>query len=76
MGPTQLARVRQIIKSLNIAGLEGAPETKVSRVRLVDIARLAGVSTTTVSRVLNRKPDVDSFNSQIYNLAASHLAES
>jgi len=68
--------VHQIIKSLTIAGLAGAPETKVSRVQLVDIARLAGVSKTTVSRVLNRKPDVDSFHSQIYHLAASHLAES
>jgi len=42
--PPSYARVRQIIKSLNIACLEGAPETKVSRVWLVDLARLAGVS--------------------------------
>jgi LacI family transcriptional regulator, galactose operon repressor len=38
--PPSYARVRQIIKNL-------------------DIARLAGVSKTTVSRVLNHKPDVD-----------------
>ncbi len=54
------ARVRQIIKDLNIAGPAEVPEMTVSRVRMIDIARLASVSKTTVSRVLNHKPDVDS----------------
>jgi LacI family transcriptional regulator len=58
--PPSYARVRQIIKDLNIAGPEEVPEMTVSRVRLIDIARLASVSKTTVSRVLNHKPDVDS----------------
>jgi LacI family transcriptional regulator, galactose operon repressor len=57
--PPSYARVRQIIKNLDIAGLEGVPKMTVSRVRMIDVARLAGVSKTTVSRVLNHKPDVD-----------------
>jgi LacI family transcriptional regulator len=59
--PPSYARVRQIVKNRDGARPAGVSRSqeKPTKLTVQDIARLAGVSKTTVSRVLNNKPDVD-----------------